>query len=115
MTLIFVKIKAMNTKTHIIENIEYSTTDKDIRVQCLVYEGNLSYQSTVLLASRWINKLLMYCQMLNPEEPIDDKMERVFFPSGSILYKLNTSLLANNTIDWEDFLGEIIELKKIRA
>lgn len=105
----------MNTKTHILENIEYSTLDSDIRVQCLVQEGNLSYQSTVLIASRWINKLLMYCQKLNPEEQIDEKIERVFFPSGSILYKLKASLLPNNTIDWEDFLGEVIELKKIRA
>jgi hypothetical protein len=80
-----------------------------------VQEGNLSYQSTVLIASRWINKLLMYCQKLNPEEPIDDKIERVFFPSGTILYKLNTSLLPNNIMDWEEFLGETIELKKIRA
>ena len=105
----------MNTKTHILENIEFSTLDKDIRLQCLVKEGNLSYQSTVLIASRWINKLLMYCQKLNPEELIDEKMERVFFPSGTILYKLNTSIFPNNIIDWEEFLGETIELKKIRA
>jgi radical SAM superfamily enzyme with C-terminal helix-hairpin-helix motif len=105
----------MNTKTHILENIEFSTTDTDIRVQCLVNEGNLSYQSTVILASRWINKLLMYCQRLNPEEQIDEKMERIIFPSGTILYKLSTHLLANNTIDWEEFLGESIQLKKIRA
>jgi len=105
----------MNTKTHVLENIEFSTLDTDIRIQCLVQEGNLSYQSTVLLASRWINKLLMYCQKLNPEEQIDELIERVFFPSGAVLYKLNTSFLPNNLIDWEDFTGETIELKKIRA
>ena len=114
-TTIFVKIKTMNTKTHILENIEFSTSDNDIRVQCLVQEGILSYQSTVLLAARWINKLLMYCQKLNPEEQIDEKMERVIFPSGTILYKLNTSVFPNNIMDWEEFFGEAIELKKIRA
>jgi hypothetical protein len=105
----------MNTKTYNLENIEFSTIDKDIRVECQVQEGNLSYQSTILLASRWINKLLMYCQKLNPEEQIDDKMERIIFPSGIILYKLNTTSFPNNTMDWAEFLGEVTELKKIRA
>jgi len=105
----------MNTKTHVLENIEFSTLDNDIRIQCLIQDGNLSYQSTILLASRWMNKLMMYCQKLNPEEQIDELMERVFFPSGAILYKLNTSFLPNNLIDWEEFLGETTELKKIRA
>jgi hypothetical protein len=105
----------MNTKTYNLENIEFSTIDTEIRVECQVQEGNLSYQSTIILASRWINKLLMYCQKLNPEEQIDDKMERVIFPSGTILYKLNTTALPNNSMDWAEFLGEVTELKKIRA
>jgi hypothetical protein len=105
----------MKTKTHILENIEFSTLDSDIRVQCLVQEGSLSYQSTVLLSSRWINKLLMYCQKTNPEETIDDNIERIIFPSGTILYKLNMCSYLNTTIDWEEFLGGTGDLKKIRA
>ncbi|MBM3452189.1 MAG: hypothetical protein FJX84_03490 [Bacteroidetes bacterium] len=102
-------------KTHFIENIEFNSLDNDIRVQCLVEDGNFSHQSTIILASRWINKLLMYIQKLNPEEQIDEKIERIFFPNGTILYKLNTLRFVKNQIAWEEFLGEDVELKKIRA
>lgn len=113
-TIIFV-IKIINMKTHFIENIEFNSLDNDIRVQCLVEDGNFSHQSTIILASRWINKLLMYIQKLNPEEQIDEKIERIFFPNGTILYKLNTLTFVKNQIAWEEFLGEDVELKKIRA
>jgi|GEM_PF-2691908 hypothetical protein len=103
-----------NGKQHV-NRIEFSSTDSEIRVQCRIQSGSLTFESTVLISSQWINPLFMYFQKTNPEKQIDEQLERILFPDGSTFYSLNTEELSNNSIDWNEFLGFEKEPRKIRA
>ena len=105
----------MENRKQLVNRIEFSSIDSEIRVQCTIQTGNLAFVSTVLISSRWINPLLMYFQKTNPENQIDENLERIFFPDGSIYYSLSTEDLTNNSIDWNEFLGVEQEPRKIRA
>jgi hypothetical protein len=105
----------MENRKHLVNRIEFSSTDAEIRVQCMIQTGKLTFESTILISSRWVNPLLMYFQKTNPEKQIDENLERIFFPDGSIYYSLNTDELTYNSIDWNEFLGVELEPRKIRA
>jgi hypothetical protein len=105
----------MENRNQFLNSIEFSTNDSEIRVKCSIQKGTLSFESTVLISSAWINPLLMYIQKLNPEKQIDEQMERINFPDGNTLYHLSTENFHQKNIDWNDFLGVENEPKKIRA
>jgi hypothetical protein len=105
----------MRTNLNVVNRIEFNSNESEIQVSCVVIVGNLSFENKIILSSKWMNSLLLYFQKKNPEEQIDEKIERIYFPDGTINYTLNTDALAENMIDWNEFLGNEIQLKQIRA
>ena len=105
----------MENRKHLVNRIEFSSLDSEISVQCIIPSGNLTFESTVLISSQWINPLLMHFQKTNPEYPLDEQIERILFPDGSTFYCLNTQDLPNKSIDWSEFLGMEKQPRKIRA
>lgn len=105
----------MKTNLNLVNRIEFNSNESEIQVSCEVIVGKLSFENTIILSSKWINSLLLYFQKNNPEQEIDEKIERIYFPDGAIHYTLSTDSMNEKTIDWNEFLGNEKQLKQIRA
>ena len=105
----------MNNQTNQINRIEFNSYENQIHVTCVVFEGNLSFETVVILSHSWFNPLLLFLQRKNPTELLDEKIERIPFPDGSVQYSILTCQLEKNNIEWEELLGCNIQPKRIRA
>jgi len=105
----------MKNKTNQINRIEFNSYENEIHVTCVVFEGNLSFETEVILSNSWFNPLLLFLQRENSIELLDEAIERIPFPDGSMQYSILTDQLAENNIQWEELLGCNIQPKRIRA
>lgn len=105
----------MENRTNQITRIEFNSFENEIQVNCQVKAGSLSFETVVILSASWFNPLMLFLQKENPNEQLDESIERIPFPDGSTQYSVHTDLLSEKNICWEELLGTAVQPKRIRA
>lgn len=72
-----------------INKISFSSTNQEIQLEAIICKDNLCYESTFMISSTDLNKILNKLFYLNPEIDVNSLIESDNFINNEILYTLN--------------------------
>lgn len=104
-----------NFNTVKLEKLFFEANDSSIQLLTSIYQGNLSYQSEIVIPSCELNKLLNLIQKeLGQHTEVNSLIETEKMFDGNLMYHLDLNKNGCNTIEIQDII-ELNKLKQIRA
>lgn len=97
-----------------INKISFSSLNREIQLEAIICKDNLCYESTFMITSTDLNKILNKLFFLNPEIDINNLFEKDVFLDEEILYTLNCNKYSEleTNVSFFEFTQQ---LRQIRA